>query len=90
VWIVGCGVFAGPSHLDEKVVPQNVVEVGPILGGLGQQAGDELLGRGGQGGGQGVAGLSDAPVRLLQVGGLERRPAQQHGIPGVDGGGRQG
>ena len=72
----------GPSHLDEEVVSQNVVQVWSVLRGLGQQTGDELLGRGGQGGGQGVASLSYAPVCLLQVGGLKGRSAKQHGVPG--------
>ena len=43
------------SNLCEEVVPQNVVQVGSVLWGLGEQAGDEQLGRRGQGGGQGVA-----------------------------------
>lgn len=70
------------ADLGEKVVSQNVVQVGSLFRGLGQQIGDELLSLGREGGGQGVARLSDASVRLLQVGGFERGPAQQHGVPG--------
>lgn len=68
-------------YLREELVPQDVVQVGSVLGYLGQQAGDELLGLRRQRGRQRVACLSDTPVRLLQVGGFKRRSAQQHCVP---------
>lgn len=71
----------GSSDLREEVVSQNVIQVGSVLRGLGEQAGDQLLCLWRQGRGHGVARLSDASVRLLQVGGFKRRPAQQHGVP---------
>lgn len=75
------------SHLGEEVVSQDVLQVGSVLRGLGKEVGYQLLSLRRQGGGQGVTRLSDAPVGLLQVGGFEWRPAQQHGVPG---GGRRG
>lgn len=69
------------SNLCEEVVPQNVLQVGSVLGHLGQQAGDELLSLWRQGRGKGVASFPNTPVRLLQVGGFKRRSAQQHCIP---------
>lgn len=63
-----------------------MVQVGSVFWRLGEEVGDELLRLRREGGGQGVAGLPDAPVRLLQVGGFKRRPAQQHGVPGGGGG----
>lgn len=70
------------THLCEEVMAQYVVQVRSVLRGLGQEAGDELFGLGRQGGGQGVTCLPDTPVRLLQIGGLERGSAQEHGVPG--------
>lgn len=60
---------------------EDAVQQGSLLGVPGQHAADEILGRGGQGAGKGVAGLTDAAVCLLQVGGLKWGSAQQHGIP---------
>ena len=72
---VACSVCAS-SHLCEELVSEDVVQVGSVLRSLGQQVTNELLGLEGQGGGQGVASLTDAPVSLLQVGGLKGGSAQ--------------
>lgn len=76
------------THLCEEVMAQYVVQVRSVLRGLGQEAGDELFGLGRQGGGQGVTCLPDTPVRLLQIGGLKRGSAQEHGIPAAQRRGR--
>lgn len=55
----------GASDLREEVVSQNVIQVGSVLRGLCEQAGDQLLCLWRQGRGHGVARLSDASVRLL-------------------------
>lgn len=59
----------------------DVVQVRAVHRVLREHAGNELFGREGEGGREGVTGLSDTAVRLLQVSGLKRRFSQKHGVP---------
>lgn len=59
----------------------DVVQVRAIHRVLREHAGNELFGGKREGRREGVTGLSDTAVRLLQVSGLEWRFSQEHGVP---------
>lgn len=59
----------------------DAVQVRAVHRVLCEHAGNELFGREREGGREGVPGLSDTVVRLLQVRGLEWRFSQEHGVP---------
>jgi len=70
-----------PAHLEELMV-QDLLEGEAVLGVASEDAGDEVLGRQGEEGREGVLHLLDAPVGLLEVRGLKGRVPTQQGVPG--------
>lgn len=80
-WVGVLKPAAQQTYLSEKFMPNDVIQVRAIHRILGEHTGNELFGRKREGGREGVTGLSNTAVCLLQISGLEWRFAKEHGVP---------